>query len=149
VIYLVLVVVVSAGCLDTLGPDVGSPVRSPCSNTDSDPGTAVKFDAEIRIALFARADVHCTRCHTPAGETPLGVQVSGLDLTSLASLRTGGALSGSDIIKPGDPCGSLLIQKLGEAPPFGARMPLDGPPYLDARQIRTIADWIAEGAHAD
>jgi hypothetical protein len=35
---------------------------------------------------------------------------------------------------------------VGEAPPFGARMPLNGPPFLDERDRQLLADWIAEGA---
>jgi hypothetical protein len=38
------------------------------------------------------------------------------------------------------------VQKISAAPPFGARMPLDGPPFLSASQIQVISDWIAEGA---
>ncbi len=135
-----------AGCLDALGPEVGPPLQPSCSANDSDPSTRVHFDADIRSAAFARA---CARCHTPAGATPIGMQVSGLDLTSATSLRSGGVQSGSDIVIPGDPCASVLVQKLGQAPPFGARMPLDGPPYLDARELQLISDWIVEGAVDD
>ena len=46
---------------------------------------------------------------------------------------------------PGDACGSILVQKLGDAPPFGARMPLEGP-ALGAPEIQLIVDWIVEGA---
>ena len=30
---------------------------------------------------------------------------------------------------------------------FGARMPLDGPPYLSLTDLQLISDWIVEGAH--
>ena len=33
------------------------------------------------------------------------------------------------------------------APPFGARMPRNGPPYLPASDVALITDWIIEGAH--
>lgn len=138
-----LIVLASAGCLDSFGPEVGPPLRPACTGTDSDPGTRVHFEAEIRTVVIARV---CARCHTPIGATPIGVQIGGLDLSSATSLRAGGVESGSDIVIPGDPCASVLVQKLGAAPPFGARMPLDGPPYLEARELRLISDWIAEGA---
>jgi hypothetical protein len=141
-----LLALACAGCLDTVGPDVGAPLRASCSSVDSDPATDVHFDADIRIGIFGRADVHCTRCHTPGGATPIGLDVGGLDLSSEATLVEGG-VHGTAIVVPGDPCSSLLVQKLGEAPPFGARMPLDGPPYLDALDLQLISDWIAEGAH--
>ena len=37
--------------------------------------------------------------------------------------------------------------ELGEGPPFGSRMPLDGPPYLEDVDLELIGDWIVEGAH--
>jgi hypothetical protein len=42
-----------------------------------------------------------------------------------------------------------LLQKIAEGPPFGSRMPLDGPPYLDEERQAVLADWIAEGAHGE
>jgi hypothetical protein len=141
-----LVALVCAGCLDELGPEVGQLTQPRCVDVDSDPETDVRFEADIRLAIFDRDDVHCTRCHTPDGETPLGIQVSGLDLTSLKTLRAGGIQSADAIIEPGAACGSVLIQKLGPAPPFGARMPLDGPPYLSIADLQVISDWIVEGA---
>jgi hypothetical protein len=134
-----------AGCLDTLGPPVGSPLRATCDGTDSDPDVDVRFETEIRLGVFDRSDVHCTRCHTPGGESPIGLQVGGLDLSSLTTLRAGGVQGGDAIIRQDDPCASVLIQKLGAAPPFGARMPLDGPPYVTATDL-LILDWIVEGA---
>lgn len=142
-----LVALACAGCLDTLGPEVGPLTQPRCFDVDSDPGTDVGFDADIRLAIFDREDVHCTRCHTPGGETPIGLQVSGLDLSSLSTLRAGGIQSADAIVEPGSPCSSVLIQKLGQAPPFGARMPLDGPPYLSITDLQLISDWIVEGAH--
>jgi len=47
----------------------------------------------------------------------------------------------------GRPCDSLLLQKLGPAPPFGSRMPMDGPPYLANEDLVQISDWIVEGAN--
>ncbi|MEJ7602749.1 MAG: hypothetical protein WKG01_32975 [Kofleriaceae bacterium] len=143
VIWLLL----TGGCLDRFEPDVGPPLRAICNNVDSDPATSVRFEAEIRAAIFERADLHCTRCHTAAGETPIGLDVGGLDLASYQTLLRGGVQSGADLVRPGDPCGSVLVLKLGVGPPFGARMPLDGPPHATARDIQIIADWISEGAH--
>jgi hypothetical protein len=139
----------ATGCLDTLGPDVGPPLRAACSNEDSDPATAVHFATDLQSAVFSRVVTGCVRCHTPGGVTPIGLQISGLDLSSYATLRAGGIQSEMTIVVPGEPCASVLLQKIGTAPPFGARMPLDGPPYLDARDIQMVADWIAEGANDD
>jgi len=50
------------------------------------------------------------------------------------------------IVVPGQPCASILYLKVDEAPPFGARMPLDGPPFWTEDEIQRLHDWIAEGA---
>ena len=50
------------------------------------------------------------------------------------------------VIIPGDSENSILIQKLGDEPPFGDQMPQMGPPYLDPATIALIAAWIDEGA---
>jgi len=138
-----------AGCLDSLEPDVGPPARALCSDADSDPSVAVRYQADLVDGIFNRAVLHCDKCHTPGGATPIGLLVSGLDLSTYDSLRAGGVQSGGDIVIPGQPCRSLLYQKVQAGPPFGARMPLDGPPYLRGDELRLVADWIAEGAHND
>lgn len=135
-----------AGCLDDFEPEVGPPHRPACSDEDSDPSTRVSFRDDIQAGLFERSDLRCADCHTPQGGSPLGLRASGLNLSSLASLLRGGDEGGADTVVPGAPCESVLVQKLGPGPPFGARMPLDGPPFLDAAELQLISDWIAEGA---
>lgn len=141
-----VVVLGSGGCLDVLGPETGPPLQAACTAEDSDPTTPVRFGPDLRNGVFERS---CVRCHTAGGATPIGLQVGGLDLSSAASLRAGGVESGEAIVVPGDPCASVLVQKINAAPPFGARMPLDGPPYLGERDRQLVADWIAEGAADD
>ena len=139
----------AAGCLDVLGPDVGPARPSTCTGTDSDPARAVHFQADLLRGVFARAGVECARCHTPGGADPVGVRESGFDISTYQSFRAGGARSGTDVVIPGDPCASILVQKLGDSPPFGARMPRNGPPYLTPTELRQVEDWIAEGARDD
>jgi Planctomycete cytochrome C len=136
---------VVAACVD-LEPDVGDPARPICDDVDSDPDIDVSFRDDLVAGLFARS---CRECHTSGGAYPIGVRVSGFSLGSYSALRSGGDESGTDIVVPGMPCASILMQKVSEAPPFGARMPLDGPPFLTADQVQLIADWIAEGADDD
>ncbi|MEO7730286.1 MAG: hypothetical protein ABIY55_04895 [Kofleriaceae bacterium] len=136
---------VLAGCVNP--PDVGPPLRPACSAAPANPDHVVRFQTDIRDAIFLREDL-CVRCHTATGKTPIGLAVSGLELSSYARLRAGGALGGTNTVVPGDPCASVLIQKLGPAPPFGGRMPLDGP-YLTTEELQTIVDWIAAGALDD
>jgi hypothetical protein len=81
----------------------------------------------------------CMPCH-------LGRVTSGLDLSTYDSMRAGGTNSGTNIIIPMKPCESILPQKLSPTPPFGSRMPFNGPPYFSASQLQVVRDWIAEGA---
>ena len=61
-------------------------------------------------------------------------------------MLAGGQNTGASIVVSGMPCDSLLWQKISPGPPFGARMPFNGPPFLSDEQRRLIGDWIAEGA---
>ncbi len=128
-----------AGCLNAIAPEVG-PLARPddqTCNTDSDPTVEVTFGEVAQ--LF---DDKCTRCHRPGGE---GFRDSGLDLTSYDALLAGGTRSVGTIVVPGEPCASVVFQKIGEAPPFGARMPRNDDPLSAADQV-LVHDWIAEGA---
>jgi hypothetical protein len=136
------------GCLDPFEPDVGAPLGPPCRDEDSDAQADVSFRDDIQAGLIARPDLACVDCHSASG-LGIGFRVSGLDLSSYASLRRGGVTSGEAIVLAGRPCESILVQKVGEVPPFGARMPLDGPPFLNADELQLISDWIAEGADDD
>lgn len=139
------IIVALAGCLDAAQPDVGPELGPTCDNTDTDPATPVRFAAEIKSGII-QVRGHCAKCHTPEGATPIGLQIAMFDLSSYESLRRGGRTSGADIVKPGEPCTSTLLRKVSPAPPFGSRMPYDGPPYLGDDDLRLIHDWIAEGA---
>ncbi|HVV82736.1 MAG TPA: c-type cytochrome domain-containing protein [Kofleriaceae bacterium] len=137
----------SAGCIDSLDPDVGLPLHPACTDVDSDPATAVSYHRDLEAGIFS--EYHCTKCHTAGGDTPIGLLVGGLDLGSYQGLRQGGAQSGAQVVVPGQPCESALYRKVVAGPPFGARMPQDGPPFLEADDVQLIVDWIAEGARED
>lgn len=135
----------AAACTDFV-PDVGAPLTGACDPSDSDPETDVSFALDIRPLLDRPRMMAGCSCHTPTNGLPSGIEQSGLDLGSIHALRAGGRTSGAAIVIPGDPCSSVLVQKIEVTPPFGSRMPLDGPPYLADAEIRLIRDWIAEGA---
>jgi hypothetical protein len=134
-----------------LEPDVGPLVAGTCDNADTNPEVSVSFSQQIRPVLNrvptpTQPDPGCS-CHLPtAGGPGIGILASGLNLGSLSSLRAGGRTSGSAIVIAGDPCGSMLYQKVDGAPPFGSRMPLGGPPFLNQQDLALLHDWIAEGA---
>ena len=128
-----------------LAPDVGPRLTGTCDETDTNPGAKVSFSQQIR-PIVTRPMTGCN-CHLPSssGAGP-ATQITGLDLSTLTSLRAGGHNSGTQIVVPLQPCGSILYQKVDDGPPFGSRMPLGGPPYLTEDEIDLIHDWIAEGA---
>jgi len=128
-----------------LEPDVGPPTQYRCIDEDSNPGVTVSWRRDI-APMFLRDQAGCAQCHDPGRTNPIGVQLSGLDLSSLNSTREGGARSGGTIVVAGSPCQSVLYLKLLAGPPFGGRMPLDGPPYLSTVELDLVHDWIAEGA---
>jgi hypothetical protein len=138
-----------SACLGELEPEVGELRAGVCTPDDSDPAYDVSFKEDV-FPLFERmapAPGPGCGCHMPNSRRPIGIELSGLDLSSYGSLRRGGTTSLEEIVVPGDPCASILVQKLSSAPPFGARMPSSGPPYFSPSERALIADWIAEGAN--
>jgi hypothetical protein len=144
----VAAVVAVGGALASCGlePDVGELLAGRCSDADSQPDVAVSFSYQVRPLLNRPNTLGGCGCHIPSAAGSVGIQLSGLDLGSLSSLRAGGLASGPSIVIPMQPCASVLYQKVDEAPPFGSRMPLSGPPFLSEAEIDLIHDWIAEGA---
>lgn len=137
-----------AGCVvESLEPGVGPLRAGLCEPEDSDPDNDVSFAKDIE-PLFERpfGKAGCS-CHLPTSSVTVGIQNSGLNLGSYAALRRGGNSGRDTIVVPGDPCMSLIVQKTSNAPPSGARMPSDGPPYLSPSEQQLLRDWIAEGAH--
>ena len=147
---LALVLPFVASCMLDYAPDVGPLHAVPldeqgqdggvhgCSNQDSNEAVAVSFSAHVR-PLMTRSPGGCASCH-------LGRVTSGLDLSSYEAMRRGGLYSGARLIVDGNPCDSILVHKIGRTPPFGSRMPFNGPPYYSADEIQIVSDWIAEGA---
>jgi hypothetical protein len=142
----VAIAALASGCIFA-EPDVGPLLENPDAGTgsagsgkcvDQHPDVDVSFSRDVR-PLLSRSPGGCS-CHGSNA-------TAALSLGSYEGLRRGGAVAGVRIIVAGSPCESVLVQKLGVAPPFGARMPLNGPPYFVPEEIALISDWIAEGAH--
>ncbi len=137
---------VPLACIDEIEPDVGSLQVSPCVNADTDPGDDISYRDDIIAGIFVPGAGACLNCHAPDAPTPIGFEVSGLDLSTYSAALRGGANSDGIAIIAGQPCQSIMYQKVSSGSPFGGRMPLNGPPYLTDRQLQLIHDWIAEGA---
>jgi hypothetical protein len=138
----------TSGCLESFEPDVGEPIVGRCDPEDTDPQNAISFQVDV-LPLFTRPSREggCG-CHNAASGGS-GYQLSGLDLQSFEGMSRGGRISGSNIVVAGNPCVSDLYLKVTAAPPYGARMPISGPPFLSPDEMRILHDWIAEGASAE
>jgi hypothetical protein len=152
-----------AACLD-LTPVVGSrPLNEDERDPKTDTGTAVtdgvadgpkiSFANDIRPMIKRSASdpdsKGCYPCHDGKAAKHVGVDLGGLDLSTLGKLREGGGTSGKKIVIPGDPANSALVQKLKGTYPFGTRMPKSGPPFWGDGEIAIVEQWIAEGAQGD
>lgn len=136
--------IIATGCLP--GPEVGalhvpSDARVASCNDDSNDAIDVSYSADLADGVFVRGK--CISCHMPGGQ---GWSQSNLSMASYQLLRNGGRRSGPDIVIPGTPCSSVLVLKIEPSPPFGRRMPYNGPPFLSPADIQLVRDWIAEGA---
>jgi hypothetical protein len=147
-LWLLALILATPACLGPLDPDVGPLVHELCLDEDGDLDHDVSWSEDV-VPLLTRSSGGCKSCHLPGGETPVGITIGGLDLSTYATLRAGGVVSGAEIVIPGQPCDSVLYQKLSAAPPFGSRMPLDGPAFFSPAELATVHDWIAEGASGD
>lgn len=83
---------------------------------------------------------NCVECHS--GDNPS----ENLDLANFTGMLRGGR--SGQIFTPGNPAGSLLIQKLKGTARLGDRMPQDRPPLPDD-VIAKFEQWIADGAKFD
>lgn len=90
------------------------------------------YDPDI---LSIIGDYGCAGCHGGSG---------GLTVTPYASLMTTG--DHAPVVVAND-SNSVLVRKLKGTATFGSRMPLGGP-YLSDAEIRTVVQWIMEGARA-
>ena len=120
---------VAAGCKDMgVAPPPVQPAPVPPVQTHT-----VSFSKDVR-PVFADPHVGCIGCHGGTNNLFVG---------TVAGLLQGG-LHGPAVI-PGNSAGSILVQKIGPNPPFGARMPYGGTPLPDTT-IQRIKDWIDQGA---
>lgn len=133
-------------CIAEVEPDIGPARAGACKSEDSNPDTTVSFRNDV-LPLFERpfGQAGCS-CHMPSSRRTSGIDATGFDVSTYTSFTRGGNASRDTAVVPGDPCGSLVVQKVSSAPPSGSRMPSDGPPYLSPKEIALLSDWIAEGA---
>lgn len=94
----------------------------------------VDYATQIQTIFNAK----CTSCHGNNG---------GVSFTSYNSvINANGNTYGTNIVVPGDPDASGLVDKIEPNPTNGSRMPQGG--MLPQGEIDLIRQWITEGANA-
>ena len=99
------------------------------------PQTVAQVDYASQIQPIFNAN--CTSCHGGNG----GVNLSSFN----ALMSSNGNNYGSNVVVPGDPDASGLVDKIEPSPQFGNRMPTGG--QLQQSDIDLIRQWISEGAN--
>ncbi|WP_394836217.1 hypothetical protein LVJ94_04825 [Pendulispora rubella] len=109
--------------------------------------------------VYAIFEARCVKCHSGKGDgsgasgnltlTPKAEAYANLINKPAAGGKCKNPGEGNDPyirVKPEDPEGSLLLQKVKGTHGCGDRMPPAGAPTLTAEQIKTIEGWIENGA---
>jgi len=118
-----------------------------CSGGESgsvDGGTPIAATLpEIEIKIFARSCVFSS-CHGKDSPREM-LSLVGPTYDALVN-QPSRQVQGRVLVKPGDPEGSYLYEKITHAAPAsGDRMP-QLQPALSAAAIQAVRDWITEGA---
>lgn len=138
--YLLTIALGMMGCLSEIEPEVGPLTAGQCKNEDSNPDEDVSFKDEV-LPMLAEG----CGCHDPM-KGGSAIDTTSFSIGNVREVKRGGSKSGANIVKAGDPCNSVLVQKCSDAPPFGSRMPVSGP-YFSSTEMSILRDWIVEGAH--
>ena len=145
--FVLMAAAASAAC-SAIQPEVGERL-SVCIDADSNPAVKVSFKDQIRPIINGKVPgpKPCANCHFQSGGSREGVNATGLELETLGALEKGGSRTRDNIVVPGQPCKSAILQKL-RGTFDGARMPRGGP-YWTSDQVQLMSDWIFEGAVGD
>ena len=134
----------SAGEIETIEQWVAAGLQAGEANGEQAPAAVrpPRPAAGEKVTYLHVAPIFATRCAKCHSENGLmGPAPEGYRLNSYPSTL---AFADRARVVPGYPAASELVRRIrGQSRP---RMPLDGPPYLEAEEIRLIEDWIAQGA---
>lgn len=142
-------IAIVASC-NAAAPLVGGPSdAAPRSLDAAGSATPISFRRDLRPLIARMGDPSgpgCRRCHYSTEASHIGLDLGGLDLSTLGALRQGGGTSGKKIVVPFHPEESAIVQKLRGTYPYGTRMPKSGPPFWSEAEIELMEAWIAQGA---
>lgn len=133
-ILLLAIITACGGGGSSTGPEP-DPDPDPTPNPDR----PVSFSEDIQPIFNGNCAV--SGCHDS------NTQESGVNFSSYdAALSSIGIQYGTEVIDPGNPNNSPIVDKISnDNPEFGERMPLDRQPLSDA-DIDSIVAWIDDGA---
>lgn len=133
-ILILLITFISCGGGSSTGPE-----PDPNPDPPPNPDRPVSFSEDIEPIFNGNCAV--SGCHDS------NTQESGVNLSSYdAALNSVGVQYGTEIIEPGEPNNSPIVDKISnEDPQFGERMPFNRQPLSDA-EIDSIIAWIEDGA---
>lgn len=140
-----LVIICSLGLLVTSCGGGGN-TMGPGENGDDDQNPPSE-DTDRLVSFSEDIEPIFTGSCATSGCHDAGTQESGVDLSSYESaLSSEGIQYGGEIIIPGDPEGSPIVDKVAnDNPEHGVRMP-EGGPYLSSAEIDSIRAWIEDDA---
>ena len=135
-----ILLVTLAGSAFACAAPLDDPARFLDGGTPSTASCGVDVEADI---LAARCGGSV--CHSAAEQKAAGLDLVSPDVAArVANVASASAdCGGSMLVVPGDPGGSLLYQKLGDAPPCGSQMPLAAEPLSDD-DMECVRGWIQE-----
>ncbi len=143
--YLIVMICSLGLILGSCGGDNGTPTDPDPNGNGNGNGNG---DDESRLVSYSQdiQPIFSGNC-TTSGCHDSGTQESGVDLTSYdAATGSVGNQYGSNIINPGNPGDSPIVDKISnDNPEFGARMP-EGGGSLSPAQIDSIVAWIEDDA---
>ncbi|MET0592361.1 MAG: hypothetical protein ABW133_06660 [Polyangiaceae bacterium] len=158
-VRLLCAALVVGSCSD-LDPNIGK-VNTGVTENDAGEGDASDHDGPGASDMFFALNIRplmnrapakgspdpkgCKGCHYGTEANHTGLDLSGLDLSSLGALRMGGGSSARRIIVPGKPAESVLVQTLKGQYPYANRMPKNGPFWAEG-EVQLVEDWIRAGA---
>jgi hypothetical protein len=126
-------------------------IETACGGSATAP-TSVAVTSSVSSGENARLSAIQTQIFTPkcAGCHGNAVKQAGLNLASGSSFSSLVNVKSTEtsltLVSPSDPDGSYLLHKLeGRAGIAGERMPKGGP-FLSSDEIKTVSQWIADGA---
>ncbi len=117
--------------------DAGAHVPPALDGATCVPGRTVSYTADV-VPIFARNCATGEICHQGAWDGPNAAEF-------LVGIRASECCDGRELVQPGNPARSYLIEKLrGVDLCTGVQMPAGG--TLPSEDLATLEDWICEGA---